>query len=397
MSSCRPTDDLRRVLISGVGLVTPIGHSSWATTRALLDGRTTADRLADLPEDTEPVSMIRATAGVSIAASAPIDPAIDLAERAAREAMDQAGIDPGGDVAKTTDLVLASSKGAILSVLAPRQKQHRAQALLASPHGFLASSVRQRLGLGDATAPVAACATSLTALDRAAKRIALGEIDRAIVVAVEAALHPVFIHSYKRLGALAPVSPIHSHRALPLDRNRSGFTLCECAAAVVLEREERVTATKPWGRLIRTTTASEPFDLVRAADRFRALQRAVASVAQDVADFALVQPHATGTPDNDERELAALAEALGPRAQGTPVYASKGAIGHGLGAAGLINVVLGCLFARARRTPPTPWLSDPIESPFRTEQTGADMAPSAHLCVAAGFGGHVAACAFEPA
>ncbi len=386
---------MRRVLISGIGLVTPIGHSVWETMSALLSGRTTADRLAEMPDDVDPVSLVRATAGVGFAVHAPIDPAIDLAERAARQAMDQAGILPGSDNARTTRLVLASSKGAILSVIAPRQKEHRAAALLQSPHGFLSAVIRDRLGLADAIAPVAACATSLTALDRAAKAIATGEADRVLVVAVEAALHPLFIHSYKRLGALAPTLPASDHRALPLDQTRCGFTLCECAAALMLERDDVTTATRPWGRLIQSATTTEPHDLVRAAERFNSLERAVGKVTDGIDQIALVQPHATGTQDNDERELAAFEAALGERARGVPVYAAKGAIGHGLGAAGLVNVALGCVFGRARRLPPMPWLRSPVSSSFNITAEGCALNNSAQVCVAAGFGGHVGAVSFE--
>lgn len=391
-----PPAPLRHLVISGIGLLTPLGMSGWSTLRSLLEGRTVADRLAELPEDVDPVSLAKATASVACAAHAPTDPAIVLAERAAREAMSDAGIEPNSAQARETVCVLASSKGAIMSILERRHGSRRHEALVLSPHGYLAATLRDRLGFGGVMAPVAACATSLVALDLAARMVDRGDAKRALVVAVESAMHPIFIHSYQRLGALAPVRPVNAHRALPLDQSRCGFTVCECAAAVMVERADQATSPRPWAALHRTAVVTEPHDLVRAPERFTSLQRAAAVVTHDLDDIALVQPHATATQDNDERELRALQDALGSRGQDVPVYASKGAIGHGLGAAGLVNIALGCLCARARSLPPMPWIENAINSPFAIQRAGGRLGDGAHVCVAAGFGGHVGAVSLMP-
>ncbi len=388
-------ESAREVLITGVGLLTPVGHSAWATARALLDGRTTADRLAELEPDLDAVSIARATAGVSLAAHSAIDPAIDLAERAARQALADAAIDPDSPI----DLFIGSSKGAVMSLVAPRREDDRSACLLEGPHGFLASRLRDRLPIacGSVAAPVAACATSLVALERAYREVALGRCERALVVAVESALHPIFIRSYARLGALAPTSPPWLHVARPLDSRRDGFTLCECAAAVVLEAGDQTGAMRcSWARLVGAAAATEPFDLVRSPDAFRALTRVVGRVTAGVDQVALVQPHAPGTPDNDDNELAAIAAALGELARDATIYASKGAIGHGLGASGLVNVVLSCMFGRIGRTPPMPWLEEPVDSVLALDSRSRQIRPGAHVCVSAGFGGHVAAVSLIP-
>ena len=376
--------------------MTPIGHSPWSTLTALLAGQATTDRLDELPDEVDPTTLARATAGIGMTAHSSFDPAADLAERAARQALTDAGIEPNSPRARQTDFVIASSKGAIGSLIDPTAHHRQAEVVTQSPHGYLASHVQRRLGLGRTSAPVAACATSLAALRLAAQSIDAGESERTVVVAVESALHPMFVHSYHRLGVLAPASPPTAHRAKPLDQNRTGFTLNECAAAVVLERAGDLDSNRrPWARLVRTACTTEPFDLIRAPAQFKALQRAAQQVVQDEERIALLQPHATGTIDNDERELAALAQALGDRTASTPIYASKGAIGHGLGAAGLVNVVLGCLFGRAGKRPPMPWLTSPIQTDFLLTAEAQPIERGLHVCVAAGFGGHVGAVSFE--
>jgi len=387
-----PTDD-PGVAVVGVGLISPLGLSPWSTLRALLEGRRTADRLADLPDGLDATAVARATGAVSVAVHAAEDPALDLAERAARQALADAQLAPGSADAARTPVWIASSKGAVLSLLDPRS-EGRAQAIAAGPVGLVAARVRDRLGLGAASAPVAACATSLVALAGAVHAVRRGECARALVVAVESALHPVFVRSYERLGALAPATPAAAHVARPLDRGRAGFTLCEVSAAVVLERFGA--RRSPWARAGALATGAEPFDMVRPPDRYATLEQLARRLCAGADRIALVQPHAPGTADNDERELAALARALGDASAQTPAYASKGALGHGLGAAGLVNVVLSCLFMRCGRVPPMPWLCEPIGTPFSLSRVGGALAHGPHLVVAQGFGGHVAAVRLDP-
>ena len=113
-----------------------------------------------------------------------------------------------------------------------------------------------------------------------------------------------------------------------------------------------------------------------------------------------MQPHAPGTLDNDERELNALARAIinaGVIDTTAPdVYASKGAIGHPLGAAGLVNVALGCCFMQAGRRPPMPWLERPVESAFDLDAESRELRSGAHIIAAAGFGGHVGVVRIDP-
>lgn len=385
------------VVITGLGLLTPIGCSPWPTLGALRAGSTTADRLTGAPDEVDPTTLALMTGGVSAEIHVAGDPAIELALRAARQAMADAGVEPGSPQASATGLYLASSKGAILTLIEPKLNDARAECLLLGPHGYLASSLQRRLSVGGVWAPVAACATSLIAMGQAIDAVSTGRTPRALVVAVEAALHPMFVHANRNLGVLAPTSPARAHRALPLDRRRCGFTLNECAAAVMIERASDMAPQQNlWGKSLRVASATQPYDLVRAAERFTAVRRVVSAVLDNGAPVALLQPHATGTIDNDERELKALAAALGDRAASTPIYASKGAIGHGLGASGLVNVVLGCLIGRARSRPPMPWLDEPIDSAFTLTADEQPIEPGIHVCVCAGFGGHVGAMSFEP-
>ncbi len=436
-----------RLFITGWGLITPLGLSSWETFAGLLAGRCITDRAASLPEDVVPMDLVRVLGSVGVARSAVNDPAIDLAERAAREALFMAG-SPAVDV----PIFVGASKGAVHALtdaadlyqrpdgakpgrdaslrstdsephtaanlsLAQAARQRRratgqafaiqppaasdaALAVALGPLGYLTHHLRRRLGCGEASVSVAACASSLVALHQA--RLALlseGGPQRVLVITSEAALLPMFVHSYERLGVLPPLDP-QRYRGRPLDRARSGFVLSEVAAAVVLERSpgkgdapSQPTAS-PRSRaieLLDTATASESYDILRTSPDMPALHH-VASALLSRHKVRTLHPHATGTLDHDPAELSVYQRILSH--QPIQTYACKGALGHGLGAAGLTALVIACLSATTNRLPPMPWLTDPISpSPDPRPQTldPINLDPHhPHAIFAAGFGGHVA-------
>ncbi|BAM03199.1 beta-ketoacyl synthase N-terminal-like domain-containing protein [Phycisphaera mikurensis] len=375
----------RRVRLAGLGLVTPLASGAWPNFSALLAGRTLADRLAKLEPDTEPMPRVLAIGGVANARFAREDPAIDLAETAAREACLEAGVE-----AKGLAVYLGTSKGAAAAHAAaadrllggpdaPPVRGPDAEAVAMGPHALFARGLARRLGVAVADHRVAACAASLVALDAAARGVASGRLDAALVVTAEAALLPLFVHAHARLGVLAPLD---DYAGRPLSAARRGFVLAESAAAVVLTADDR-----PGIELVATAVAADGFDLLRPAPGMPALRRVAGEVIR-TERVACLHPHAPGTPTHDPMELAALASAA---ADAPAVYAAKGAIGHGLGAAGLGSLVLAALCARANRRPPMPWIEQPLDTPLDLSPETRDLPDGLHAVFAAGFGGHVAA------
>jgi len=390
-----------RIFITGLGLVTPLGHSAWATFRALLDGRGIADRCRKLDADISPVDLVRAVGGVSFAQLSSTDPAVDIAARAIGEALQQSGTD-----AQPMPALLGVSKGATHALLDAARMYHRSRhgrtanasrgglvtpvvadaalAVAIGPHGYLAHHLHRRFDHLAVQPVVAACASSVTALHIARQRMCRpGGPKRMLVATVEASLSPMFIHSYRRLGVLPPLSPA-GYRGQPLDQQRHGFMLSECAAAVVLQRVETNPAPDQAVELLDTAVASESNDLVRTSPDRDALRHVAGRLLRE-RSIDLLHPHATGTTDNDETELAALRE----YAPDADAYACKGAIGHGLGAAGLSAAVLAALCGRARQRPIMPWIDAPIPG-VKLDSHRQLPGTSTHAIFAAGFGAHVA-------
>ena len=398
--------DTTRIAITGVGLLTPLGASAWGTFRAVLAGRTLADRCGELPDDVAGPDLVRAVGSVAVTGGAGLSgagAAVELAERATREAAAGAGVSTAD--LRGMPMWVGTSKGGVAGLSIPRRSrdgnfdhisEDEASVHTLGPHGYMNAQLMARLGVEVRGHTVAACGSGLVAVHRARGAMLHGSGGErpsvAVVVSSEAALTPLFVHSYQRLGVLAPLTP-GGYRERPLDEARDGFMLAQAGAAVVLRRIEPGEAV-PHGavELVDTLEASDPHDLIRPSPTLSTVEHIVRRLAMG-RSIAAVHPHAPGTAEHDPRELAAITRALPDHRDPPRVYACKGAVGHPLGAAGLSALVLACLSLRAGRLPPMPWLDRPIRTPLRLSREGVTLdTPSQghHLVLAAGFAGHTA-------
>ncbi|MEM1354917.1 MAG: beta-ketoacyl synthase N-terminal-like domain-containing protein [Planctomycetota bacterium] len=391
------------ITIAGLGLITPMGMGAWETFRALQNGKTIVDRAAGLPPDIPPLQIPGSLGGIGIARHCAADPAVELAERAAREAATMAGVGLEG-----VPTYLGTSKGAVarLSSRLGRGQplgESDQRNLALGPHGYLASELQRRTGLKPRTHHVAACASSLFALDSARRALLAHQgAEYALVVTADAALTPAFISSYRRLGVLAELTP-EGYRQRPLDQARRGFVLSEMGAAVLLRRCP-VSQQPAAGaiKLVDSAVATEAYDMVRTRASMQALEH-VAHRLLPGRCVDVLHPHAPGTAEHDPSELNTLLQVLNraPDAPPNPIdlYAVKGAIGHGLGAAGLASLVIAALCLTTGQLPPMPWLSRPMPSlsecpglpgPVRATSARTCDRTGTHAVFAAGFGGHTA-------
>jgi 3-oxoacyl-[acyl-carrier-protein] synthase II len=355
-----------RPVITGIGLLTVLGQSAGETWSALLAGRSIADHAR--------------VAGYSGAGRASA-----MARRAAAEALANAGWTRAHREAPDCGIFVGTSKGAIESwITTEAPGEHPG-----FPCGLaqIAVELSREFGFGNGPRLTisSACSSGLHALLRAAMAVESGEIRRALVVGVEASVHPLFISSFTRLGVLAP----EGHGCRPFDRQRRGFVISEAAAAVCLESPEKP-AGRPIVRIDRWAAAGDGTHLTGNDPEGKALRRLLHRVVGPECD--LVHAHATGTTVNDPVELAAIAAA----AQSRPwLYSHKGALGHSLGAAGMVSVVLNCLSHRHGVVPPNIRSTQPLAMNglrFSSEMARGPINRS--VAIAAGFGGPLAAVGF---
>ena len=373
-------------VITGISLVTPLGNSSAATWDALLAGRHIRDHARTMLDATSPDRIHR------------------LAAAAADEAIRDArwGERPGE--ANRTASIVATSKGAIEAwMTAPPEISASNACGLAE----VAARLRADRPLldGPSLSISAACASGLHAVIRAAMMIRSGEADRVLVVAAEASVHPLFLASFKRLGVLPP----EGVGCRPFDENRQGFLMSEAAAAVSVEMVEPDRVPEAYARIDRYALGGDATHMTGGDPRGSTLRHLLARVV-DNRPVELIHAHGTGTTFNDPIELSAFNDicCAGDAAPATPpsVYSHKGALGHSLGAAGLVSVALSCMMHAKNFVPPNVQTTNPLRPiigvmlsstsgeksrkhvQIRTEATSRTIRRS--LCVAAGFGGPTA-------
>jgi 3-oxoacyl-[acyl-carrier-protein] synthase II len=343
--------------ITAIGLLTPLGDSAPQTWSTLLAGRHITDHA-------------RIDSPATHRASA-------FALQAATEALASAGSPPLHDAA----LIVGTSKGAVEDwLLSPTPSNPSTDFGLSSISTHLARAFDIR---GPRLTISTACSSGLHALIRGAMMIQSGQASRVLVVAAEASVHPLFIASFDRLGILPP--PGYGCR--PFDRSRRGFVMSEAAAAVLLDSTPSPSSIA----IERYAMAADATHLTRNSDHSLPLQHCLRQVIGST-PIDLIHAHGTGTLHNDHTELAAL-ELLFRNSTPPPhLYSHKGALGHSLGAAGLVSVVLNVLAHQHSTIPPNPQTRSPMPTTHLALSNAAvDRPIRRSLALAAGFGGQIAA------
>jgi 3-oxoacyl-[acyl-carrier-protein] synthase II len=349
--------------ITAIGLVTPLGISAPHTWDALLAGRYITDHAKiTLPR-------ISNAPRVSL-----------LAIRAASEAIASSGEKSLAEAA----LIVGTSKGPIEEWLKPSSTSSAVECRTDLGLSGIARDLAREFEIhGPRLTISTACASGLHALIRGAMLIQSGEVRRVLVVAAEASVHPLFIGSFNRLGILPPVGV----GCRPFDQTRKGFLMSEAAAAVMLSAEPMDNSV-----LIRSfAMGADATHLTRNSDDADPLRQVLGRVCGP-RPVDLIHAHGTGTEHNDATELAVLEQICGGGGVAPNLFSHKGALGHSLGAAGLVSVALNVMAHRNGVIPPNAQTHHPMPMKhvvLRDKTVRRDVRNS--IAVAAGFGGQIAA------
>jgi 3-oxoacyl-[acyl-carrier-protein] synthase II len=408
-----------RVVVTGLGVTTPLGGDVGATWDSMLAGRSgvralTEDWAAGLP--------------ARIAAPAAVDPAtvldrvqarrLDRCEQFAIVAARQAWADAGSPEVPPQRLgvVVSSGIGGIASTLAAYDTLHERGWQRLSPFtvpmlmpngsaGWIGIELGARAGVHTT---VSACASGAEAIGYAIDMIRAGRADVVVAGGTEAAILELNIAAFAAMRALSTRNDEPERASRPFDKGRDGFVLGEGAGIVVLESAEHA---QRRGARVHAVAAGAGY----SADAHHlaqpepsgngivaAIEAVLANAGLDAEQVVHVNAHATSTPAGDVVEGQAIVRALGPAAAGVVVSATKSMTGHLLGGAGAVEAVATILALRERMAPPTINLDDP-------DDTGVDIAikprelsphgsaPMAALNNSFGFGGHNVTLAFTAA
>jgi 3-oxoacyl-[acyl-carrier-protein] synthase II len=410
---------MRRIVVTGMGAVSPLGSGVEAIWSRLIAGRSglralpasfsadlharVAGFVPDKAEDNE--------AGFDPDIAVPrkdqrkMDRFILFAMAAATEAIAQAGWTPQDAASRErTATVIASGIGGFPAIVeAVRTTDHRGIRRL-SPFtvpSFLvnlaAGQISIRYGYqGPLGAPITACAAGVQAIGDAARLIQSGEADVAVCGGTEACVDLVALGGFAAARALSTgFNDTPSRASRPFDRDRDGFVMGEGAGVLVIEDLQHAQArgAKPLAELIGYGTSSDAYHITSGPEdgsgARRAMQLALRQAGLAPGDVQHLNAHSTSTPVGDLGEIAAIKAVFGVD-QRIAVSATKSATGHLLGAAGGLEAIFTALALRDQVAPPTLNLEnpDPLADGIDLVRGEARRMPMTHaMSNGFGFGG----------
>ncbi|MFE2102862.1 beta-ketoacyl-[acyl-carrier-protein] synthase family protein [Streptomyces sp. NPDC059468] len=356
------------IAVTGLGLVTPAGHTVEANWAALCRGRSLAATdpdLAGLPVDFScRVTDFDAEAELGRASARRVDRFIQFALVAARRAVADAGLDRRTWEAERVGVVLGVGSNSLSAYVtefghlgAGRPERVSPLALPRSVPSMAAGEVAIDLGVrGPNFTTASACASGATAIGVARDLLRSGTCDIVLAGGSESARSRMTATCFTRMRALSRRRAEPDLASRPFDAQRDGFVLGEGAGILVLERACAARARRaPVLALLRGygagADAHHPIAPHPQGDgAVRAIHTALADAGCEPGNVGHVNAHGTSTPLNDAAEARALVRVFGD--DGPPVTASKGVIGHALGAAGAIQAAYTVLALRHAAVPP---------------------------------------------
>ncbi len=420
-SSTHRPDGRPRVVVTGVGAVTPAGPETATTLEANRAGRPAAVPITTWDTEGHPV---RFAAEITSFDPAPtieprdarrIDRVSQFGIVAAQEALTQAGLagegaDLDGIDRSRVAVVIGSGVGGILTLedqievrvtkgvnrvgplLIPMMMSNATAGLVALRHGFH----------GSAFSVATACASGVDSIGTAADMIRAGRADVVVAGGSEASITPTAMAAFARMGALSSRNDDPAGASRPFDRARDGFVMGEGAGIMVLESAEHAArrGATVLGELAGYGSTCDAHHITApdpdGAGAIASMQQALADASLAPSGIGHVNAHGTSTPLNDAAESAATVKVFGPH--GPPVTSTKGVTGHLVGATGAVEAIIGLLCARAGTVPPVANLSDPDVDPAvdLVRDTVRVIAVAPVLSNSFGFGGHNASLVLVP-
>ncbi|MHB8393481.1 MAG: beta-ketoacyl-ACP synthase II [Candidatus Dormibacteria bacterium] len=400
----------RRVVVTGMGVVTPLGVGVPDTWSALCAGRNGIERIQAF--DPEPY-------GSQMAGEVrDFDPA-DYIERkqisrtarftqfalaATSEAMTQSGLAIDDSNRDEVGVIVGSGIGGLkvteeathtLADKGPRRLSPFTVPMILAD--IAAGEIAMRFGAsGPNFALVSACASGAHSIGEASEIIRRGDAVACICGGSEASITPLAIGAFSSMRALSQRNADPQHASRPFDADRDGFVIAEACGILVLEEYEhaRNRGALMLAELLGYGASADAYHLTApeptGRGARRAMQRALDKAGATAKDVDYINAHGTSTQMNDAAETAAIREVLGERAGQIPVSSTKSMTGHSLGAAGAIETVFSVMAIIDGRVPPT--------INYETADPGCDLdyvtegarlvGPKLVLNNSFGFGGH---------
>ena len=389
---------MRRVVVTGLGLVTPLGgdvETSWSNILAAKSGAGRITRFD--PEDyackvaceVKPADHeygFDPGRRVDHKVQRQVDPFIVYGIDAAGQALEDSGLTDMSDEERyRAGVSIGSGIGGLPGIESESLVLHEKGPRRVSPHfvhgrliNLISGQVSIKYGLmGPNHAVVTACSTGAHSIGDAARMIAMDDADVMLAGGSEAAICPIGIAGFAQARALSTNFNDEPERASrPYDVDRDGFVMGEGSGVVVLEEYERAKArgANIYAEVVGYGLSGDAYHVTaphpEGAGGYRAMEMALKRAQMDPIDIDYINAHGTSTPLGDELELGAVRRLFGNAVANVSMSSTKSAIGHLLGGAGAVEAIFCILALRDQVVPPTLNLDNPSEG-----TAGVDLVP----------------------
>jgi 3-oxoacyl-[acyl-carrier-protein] synthase II len=401
----------RRIVITGMGLVSPLGNTVDAFWEGLLAGRsgigpitafdTTgfSTRIAGECEDFDPAPLLDKRAAKRL------DRFAQIAICAAKDAFDSAGLEVGrGHDPARLGVIIGTGIGGIAEL----EEQTR-RLIGKGPGKVSAFTIPKLMGnaasggvsimlgaAGPSTAVVTACASATNAMGDALHAIRRGDADLMIAGGTEAAITPLGVSAFCSMKALSIRNDEPERASRPFDRDRDGFVMGEGAGIFVFEELEhaRRRGADILAEILGVGMSADAYHITQPEESGKgaaaAMRAAIADAQVDLERVGYINAHGTSTPLGDVAETRAIKTVFGDHARRLRISSTKSAIGHLLGGSGGVELIATVLAIRNGIVPPTLNLENPDErcdlnyTPLVPQDAKVEVAISNSF----GFGGH---------
>ena len=408
----------RRVVVTGMGAITPVGNDVATTWRALLDGKPGAAPITKFDPSNFPVRFAAEVKGfdplqyMDRKEAKRADIYTQYAVAASLQAMTDAGLADGtGYDPERLGVIVGSGIGGLKSFEEQHDIYRERGASKISPFfipmfiaDIAAGIVSMRFNAkGPNYATVSACATSAHGIGDAFRAILYGDADLMIAGGAEATVTPMAIGGFANMKALSERNDSPATASRPFDATRDGFVMGEGAGVVVLEELEhaRARGATIYAEVAGYGATGDAYHLTAPAPdgegAQRAMRRALQEAGLEPTDVQYVNAHGTSTPANDFNETRAIKAVFGEHAKSLNVSSTKSCTGHMLGAAGGVEFIVCAHVVREKIIPPTinHETPDPELDLNYTLHKAVERDVTAALSNSFGFGGHNVALAVK--
>jgi 3-oxoacyl-[acyl-carrier-protein] synthase II len=389
---------MRRVVVTGLGMVSPLGADVETSWKNILASRSGAARITRF-DPTDFVCQIACEVKapdhefgfdpnkrVDHKVQRQVDPFIIYGLDAAGQALEDAGLtDMSEEQRYRVGVSIGSGIGGLPGIEKESLVLHEKGPRRVSPHfvhgrliNLISGQVSIKYGLmGPNHAVVTACSTGAHSIGDAARMIMLDDADIMVAGGAESALCPLGIAGFAQARALSTQFNDQPEKASrPYDKARDGFVMGEGAGVVILEEYEHAKArgAKIYAEVIGYGMSGDAYHVTaphpEGAGGYRAMAVAMKRSGLDLSDIDYINAHGTSTPMGDELELGAVRKLFGNAVGTLSMSSTKSAIGHLLGGAGAVEAIFCILSMRDQIVPPTLNLDDPSEGTM-----GVDLVP----------------------